>query len=162
EGRLPGPAGALLAHPQVFPEVIFDLQHVHPLSLQLARAACPGRVMLVTDAMRAAGLGDGPSELGGQAVTVREGRATLADGTLAGSVLTMDRAVQNAVAAGIPLHGASEMASAAPARSLGLSDRGELRLGLRADLVVLDEKLRVLDVYLGGRRLAPIPLQGEI
>ena len=70
EGRTPGPPGALLAHPRVFPEVIFDLQHVHPLSLQLARAAAPDRTLLITDAMRAAGLGDGESELGGQAVTV--------------------------------------------------------------------------------------------
>ena len=158
EGRQPGPAGALLAHPAVFPEVIFDLQHVHPLSLQLARAACPDRVMLITDAMRAAGLGDGESELGGQAVTVRGGRATLADGTLAGSVLTMDQALRNAVAVGVPLHEASRMASAHPARSLGLTDRGELRGGQRADLVVLDETLQVLSVYLGGQQLAPVPL----
>ncbi|WP_261664990.1 N-acetylglucosamine-6-phosphate deacetylase [Deinococcus sp. Marseille-Q6407] len=161
EGRVPGPPGALLSHPQVFPEVIFDLQHVHPLNLQLARAACPDRVMLITDAMRAAGQGDGESELGGQAVTVRDGRATLADGTLAGSVLTMDQALRNAVGAGVPLPEASRMASAHPARSLGLTDRGELREGLRADLVVLDEDLQVVDVYIGGQRLAPVP-QGEI
>ncbi|GHF94616.1 N-acetylglucosamine-6-phosphate deacetylase [Deinococcus piscis] len=165
EGRQPGPAGALLAHPHVFPEVIFDLQHVHPLSLHLARAACPDRVLLITDAMRAAGLGDGESELGGQAVTVHEGRATLADGTLAGSVLTMDQALRNTVASGISLSEASRMASAHPARSLGLTDRGELKVGLRADLAVLDEELRVLDVYIGGQCPAPIsldiPLQGE-
>lgn len=156
EGREPGPAGALLAHADVFPEVIVDLQHVHPLSFLLAHAAAPDRVLLITDAMRAAGLGDGESELGGQAVTVQAGRATLADGTLAGSVLTMDVALKNAVAAGISLPEASRMTSAHPARSLGLSDRGELRLGLRADFVVMDEEFRVLDVYIGGQRLAPV------
>ncbi|RTR26132.1 N-acetylglucosamine-6-phosphate deacetylase [Deinococcus radiophilus] len=162
EGRAPGAAGALLAHPAVFPEVIFDLQHVHPVSLLLARAACPDRVMLITDAMRAAGLGDGQSELGGQAVTVQAGRATLADGTLAGSVLTMDQALRNVVAAGIPLDEASRMASAHPARSLGLTDRGKLLEGQRADLVVLDEDLRITDVYLGGERLiAPQLTLGE-
>lgn len=153
EGRVPGPAAALMAHPHAFLEVIFDRIHVHPLSFGLARAAAPGRVMLITDAMRAAGLGDGESELGGQRVTVRGGRATLPGGTLAGSVLTLDAALRNAVAAGVPLPEASAMLSAVPAASVGLTDRGGLIPGLRADLTVLDRDLHVVQVYVGGEPL---------
>ncbi|MEW6420169.1 MAG: N-acetylglucosamine-6-phosphate deacetylase [Deinococcota bacterium] len=150
EGRTPGPAGALLADPHTYQEVILDLIHVHPTSFRLAHAAAPGRVVLVTDAMRAAGLGDGPSELGGQPVTVRNGKATLADGTIAGSVLTLDVALRNAVWAGVSLLEASWMLSGAPAASLGLTDRGRLETGLRADLTVLDRDLNVVQVYVAG------------
>ncbi|GAA5513899.1 N-acetylgalactosamine-6-phosphate deacetylase [Deinococcus carri] len=150
EGRDPGPPGALLADPHAYQEVILDLIHVHPTSFRLAHAAAPGRVVLVTDAMRAAGLGDGPSELGGQPVTVQDGRATLENGSLAGSVLTLDVALRNAVQSGVPLPEASRMLSAAPAASLGLTDRGRLEAGLRADLTVLDRELNVLQVYVAG------------
>ncbi|ANE44304.1 N-acetylglucosamine-6-phosphate deacetylase [Deinococcus puniceus] len=156
EGRTPGPAGALLADPHAFLEVILDGVHVHPTAFLLARAAAPGRVLLITDAMRAAGLGDGPSELGGQPVTVQDGKATLSDGTIAGSVLTLDVALRNAVRLGLPLPEVSRMLSAVPAASLGLTDRGELRVGLRADLTVLDADLNVKAVYVGGQA---IPLQ---
>lgn len=150
EGRVPGPPGALLADPRAFIEVILDGIHVHPTSFRLARAAAPDRVVLITDAMRAAGLGDGESELGGQPVTVRNGKATLADGTIAGSLLTLDVALRNAVQAGVSLPEASAMLGEAPARSLGLSDRGRLEAGLRADLVVLDADLGVIQVYVAG------------
>jgi N-acetylglucosamine-6-phosphate deacetylase len=154
EGRVPGVPGALLADPQVWSEVILDLLHVHPTSFLLARAAAPGRVTLVTDAMRASGLGDGDSELGGQRVIVRGGEARLPGGTLAGSVLTMDQALRNAVGCGVPLPEASRMLSAAPAASLNLTDRGALAAGLRADVVVLAPNLTVQAVYVGGR---PVP-----
>ncbi|SMB79194.1 N-acetylglucosamine-6-phosphate deacetylase [Deinococcus hopiensis] len=151
EGRLPGPPGALMADPQAFLEIILDGIHVHPVSVNLARAAAPGRVLIITDAMRAAGMGDGESELGGQHVTVRGGKATLADGTLAGSVLTMDAALRNAVALGLPLPEASAMLSGVPAASVGLEDRGRLEVGLRADVTVLDRDLNVQQVYVGGQ-----------
>ncbi|UBV44922.1 N-acetylglucosamine-6-phosphate deacetylase (plasmid) [Deinococcus taeanensis] len=151
EGRVPGPAGSLLADPRAFLEIILDGFHVHPTSFRLAWAAGRDRVMLVTDAMRAAGQGDRDSELGGQVVMVRGGRATLEDGTLAGSVLTMDAAVRRAVQGGVPLHSASWMASGAPARSLGLVDRGTLTPGLRADLTVLDAEMNVLQVFVAGQ-----------
>ncbi|WP_414657786.1 N-acetylglucosamine-6-phosphate deacetylase [Deinococcus sp. VB343] len=153
QGREPGIAGAILTDAHAFPEIILDGFHLHRLSFLLARAAAPERVVLITDAMRAAGQGDGESELGGQAVTVRSGRAALADGTLAGSVLTMDVALRNAVAAGVPLPEASRMLSLHPAQSIGLGDRGELRVGTRADLAVLDDELNVQQVYVGGRRV---------
>lgn len=151
EGRTPGVPGALLADPHTFPEVILDGIHVHSTSFRLACAAAPDRAMLITDAMRAAGLGDGESELGGQRVIVRNGEARLEGGSLAGSVLTMDAALRNAVGAGLSLHTASRLASLHPARSLGLTDRGTLAPGLRADLVVLNAELQVEAVYVGGQ-----------
>nr|WP_256488170.1 amidohydrolase family protein [Deinococcus sp. HSC-46F16] len=156
EGRAPGPAGALLADPHAFVEVILDGHHVHPTSFQLARRAAPGRVLLVSDAVRAAGQGEGESDLGGQRVTVRVGRATLPDGTLAGSVLTLDRALRHALGLGVSLPEASAMLSAVPAASLGLTDRGRLAPGLRSDLVVLSRALEVRQVYVAGQ-----PVLGE-
>lgn len=153
EGRDPGVPGALLADPHTYPEVILDTIHVHPTGFRLARAATPGRVMLITDAMRAAGLGDGESELGGQRVIVKNGEARLEGGALAGSILTMDAALRHAVQAGVPLPEASRMLSDTPARSLNLTDRGRLEVGLRADLVVLDRDLTVKAVYVGGQEI---------
>jgi len=153
EGRAPGAVGAALADAEGYAELILDLHHVHAGSFLAAAAAKPGRLHLVTDGIRACGAGDGATELGGQRVVVKGGAARLEDGTLAGSVLTLDRALRNAVGAGVPLEGASRMLSGVPARYLGLADRGELAEGARADLVVLDEDLRVLEVYVAGRRL---------
>ncbi len=155
EGRIPGAAGALITDAHTWLEVILDGVHVHEISFLLAHAAAAGRVMLITDAMRAAGLGDGESELGGQKVIVKDGKAMLADGrSIAGSVLTLDVALRNALATGLSLPDVSRMLSAAPADSLGLSDRGRLEVGLRADLVVLNEQFEVEAVYVGGQPVA--------
>ncbi len=151
-GREPGAVGAALSDPEAYAEIIYDGYHVHEASFVAAAAAKPGRLLLITDAMRAAGLPDGESELGGQPVFVAAGAARLGDGTLAGSVLTMDQAVRNAVASGVDLVAASAMASAVPAAYLGDDERGALEVGRRADIVVLDDDLRVVEVYLGGER----------
>lgn len=153
EGRNPGPAAALITDPHAWLEVIYDTVHVHPISFRLACNAAPERVVLITDAMRSAGLPDGQSELGGQTVWVKNGRATLADGTLAGSVLTLDVALRNALQAGLTLPQVSQMLSRNPARSLNLTDRGELRAGQRADIVVLDDTFKVKAVYVGGEQV---------
>ncbi|HEX7000648.1 MAG TPA: N-acetylglucosamine-6-phosphate deacetylase [Trueperaceae bacterium] len=152
--REPGVVGTALSRPDAYAELIFDLHHVHPVAFRAAVAAKPGRSLLITDAIRATGGGDGESELGGQRVIVAGGAARLADGTLAGSVLTMDRAVRNAVAAGLDLHAAVTMAAATPADYLGLGDRGRLAEGARADLLVLGGDLSVEQVYVRGRQLA--------
>ncbi|WP_161882647.1 N-acetylglucosamine-6-phosphate deacetylase [Deinococcus alpinitundrae] len=154
EGRVPGAAGALITDAQTWLEVILDGVHVHEISFLLAATAAAGRVMLITDAMRAAGLGDGESELGGQKVIVKDGKAVLADGrSIAGSVLTLDVALRNALATGLSLPDVSRMLSAAPANSLGLMDRGRLDVGLRADVVVLSEQFEVEAVYVGGQQI---------
>ena len=153
-GRAPGVVAAALADEEAFAELILDLHHVHAGSALAAWAAKRDRLMLVTDAIRAAGRSDGTTELGGQEVRVSGGAARLSDGTLAGSVLTLDAALRNAVSLGVGIARASHALSAAPASYLGLADRGRIEEGLRADLVVLDASLGVREVWVGGRRSA--------
>ncbi len=119
--RDPGPVGAALARDHVALELIADGFHVYPVVIRTLFAAAPGRVVLVTDSMPATGLGDGDYQLGGLPVEVRNGAPLLAGTqTLAGSTLTMDRAVEVAVAAGVSRNQAVEAASAVPSRLLGL------------------------------------------
>jgi N-acetylglucosamine-6-phosphate deacetylase len=152
--REPGILGAVLEDPGVSCEVIADGHHLHPATIRVAVAAKgAARVALVTDAMEAAGMPPGRYRLADADVDVAEGRATLAGSdTLAGSVLTMERAVAGAVAFGVPLPDAIGMATAVPARVLGLEARkGLVEPGLDADLVVLDpEALTVRGVLRGG------------
>jgi len=152
--REPGPIGALLDDERVTVELICDLVHLHPTAVRLAaRHAGTGRTVLITDAIAAAGVGDGVYDVGGLEVRVVDGVPTLAGGgSLAGSTLTMDAAFRNAVTScGLSIVEASQAASTRPAALLGLSDQtGELRAGLAADLVVLDAELRPSDVMSKG------------
>jgi N-acetylglucosamine-6-phosphate deacetylase len=117
--RAPGPVGAALARDHVVLEVIADGVHVHPVVMRTLFDAAPGRVALVTDAMSATGLGDGVYRLGGLEVEVRDTRPVIAGtDTLAGSTLTMDRAVAAAVSAGVPEAVARAAASTVPAGAL--------------------------------------------
>jgi N-acetylglucosamine-6-phosphate deacetylase len=152
--REPGAVGAMLTAPRVTAELIADGVHIHPMVLRLAHAAKgPGRLALVTDAMQAAGLPDGDYALGEQAIAVRGGEARTAAGALAGSTLTMDRAVRVCVEqAGIPLADALTMASATPATLLGVGAvTGLVGPGADADLVVLDERLHAIGTMVAGR-----------
>jgi N-acetylglucosamine-6-phosphate deacetylase len=151
--RRPGPVFALLGAPPIVCELIADGFHLHPGSLAFAaHATGPDRAALITDAMDAAGMPDGRYQLGGQQVEVTGRVARLVhDGSIAGSTLTMDLALRNAVAAGIALPDAVAMAATTPARALGLADQvGALEAGLRADLVVLSPELEVKRVLRGG------------
>jgi len=153
--RAPGVVTACLESPQVVVELICDLVHVAPPMLRLAwRLAGSFRTALITDAIAAGGLSDGTYTLGDLTVEVRGGVARLEDGTLAGSTLTMDQAVRNAVAVGIPLQDALIMASYTPARACGEPSIGLIYPGSRADFVVLTpEELTLERVYVGGKRL---------
>jgi N-acetylglucosamine-6-phosphate deacetylase len=149
--REPGVIGAALEADLVC-EVINDGIHVHPAIIALV-ARTPQRLVLITDAIDAAGVGDGEFVLGGRQVRVRGREARLTStGSLAGSTLTMDAAVRRAVLdCGLPIEVASVGASANPARVLGLGDRcGAIVPGYDADFVVLDDDLRVLRVMAGG------------
>jgi N-acetylglucosamine-6-phosphate deacetylase len=152
-GREPGVVGAALATPESFAELIFDTHHVHAGSFLAALNAKPNHLFFITDCIRAGGLAEGETELGGQKVTVKNGKATLGDGTLAGSVLTLDVALHNALKVGLSLEKASQLLSATPARYMGLTDRGTLEINKRADLVVLDKDMNVLEVYVAGKKL---------
>jgi N-acetylglucosamine-6-phosphate deacetylase len=151
--REPGPVVALLDDPRATVEVIADGVHVHPAMLRRAVTTKGAeRVALVTDAMAAAGMADGDYQLGGLQVQVRDGVARLAEGgALAGSTLTMDAAFRGAVHdSGLPLEVAARLASTTPAGVLGLSDFGAIEVGKRADLVVLDQELRMTAVMAAG------------
>ncbi len=154
QGREPGVVGAAFADRDAYSELILDLRHVHPGGFLAALEAKPGRLHLMTDCIRAGGMGDGETELGGQRVKIQNGAATLPDGTIAGSTMTLGRALQNAVSLGVELRQVSRMLSEIPASYLGLSDRGSLSEGKRADLVVLDRDLGVQAVYVAGRQVA--------
>ena len=135
-------------------ELIADTIHVSVPAIQLLVKCKPKeKLTLITDAIRAKGLADGESELGGQVVIVKNGEARLKDGTLAGSVLRMNRAVQNLVEkAGVPLLQAVDYATINPARSLGIDgEAGSIRVGKRADFVVLDDKFDVLYTVRDGK-----------
>ncbi|MEV0393134.1 N-acetylglucosamine-6-phosphate deacetylase [Polymorphospora rubra] len=151
--REPGPVFALLGAPNVFCELVADGVHLHDGTLAFAaQTAGPDRAVLITDAMAAAGMPDGEYELGGQSVTVADRVARLTrDGAIAGSTLTMDAALRQAVGAGVSMVDAVRMAATTPARAIGVDDRvGALVPGRRADLVVLDDDLRVVRVMRAG------------
>jgi N-acetylglucosamine-6-phosphate deacetylase len=152
--RAPGAAGAALAH-ALHAELIPDLLHVHPGAMRAALRAIPG-LYCVTDATAAAAMPDGEYRLGRHVVHKCGGGVRLADGTLAGSTLTMDQALRNLVhSLGLGLAEASRRVSTHAAQYLGLADRGELRIGAFADVVVLDVQLRVQCVVTEGQ-----PLEG--
>lgn len=150
--RDPGAVGAALVS-DVMVEVIADGVHVHPGAIKLLyRAKGAGGICLVTDAISAAGLPDGEYSLGGLPVFVRDGVARLSDGTLAGSTLTMDRAVKNFMEfTGCSLPQAVRCATLNPARLLGIDKRkGSIDVGKDADLVIFDEDFNVHYTLLGG------------
>lgn len=153
--RAPGPVLVLLEDERVAVELVADGVHLHPLTLaHAARTAGPKRTVLVTDAMAAAGAGDGTYRLGGSEVQVQHGVARLANtDVVAGSTLTLDRALRHAVLeAGVSFVDALASVTAAPAAVLGRTDVGTLEPGARADLVLLDAKLDVCGVWVRGRR----------
>jgi N-acetylglucosamine-6-phosphate deacetylase len=150
--REPGTVGGALSLPGLTTELIADGVHVHPAAMAVAVAARGAQdVLLVTDAMRATGMPEGEYLLGELTATLKAGAARLADGTLAGSVLTMVDAVRNMVQlVGLSLPAAVAMASGNPARRHRLVHKGELKAGLDADLVLLDQDLNVLKTIVEG------------
>ena len=150
--RAPGVAGAALAHAE-HAEIIPDLLHVHPGAVQVALRAIPG-LFCVSDATAATGMPDGDYRLGRQTVTKCLGGVRLADGTLAGSTLTLDQALRNLVSLGLSVAHASLHTSTLAARYIGAADRGVLQPGASADLVALDpQTLAVRQVFVEGEAI---------
>jgi N-acetylglucosamine-6-phosphate deacetylase len=152
--RAPGVVGAVLASDRITAELIADIIHVHPAVMKtLVRCLGNDRVVLVTDAMAAAGLPDGEYELAGQPIAVKAGCAHLLDGTLAGSTVTLAQCVRNLIhTANVPLDKAVCMASLNPACAIGLSNQmGSLEEGKDADLIVIDEQVNVYLTMVKGK-----------
>ncbi len=152
--REPGVAGATLSSDDLIAQLITDNIHVHPAVMKIVvRAKSAQRVAVITDAMRATGLGDGEYDLGGQTVYVRGREARLVNGSLAGSTLTMDVAFRNIMAAaGCSLNDAVTMCATTPARAIFVDDRkGTLAPGQDADIVILDAALNVRQTIVQGR-----------
>jgi N-acetylglucosamine-6-phosphate deacetylase len=141
--RDPGPAGAALARDDVAIMAIVDGVHLAPETVAVVRRAAGERLCVVSDAVAAAGLGQGRFGLGAQEIDVRDGRSTLADGTLAGSVGGLDESVRLLVQGGASLAEAIRAVSRAPALLAGRPDLGALEPGAPADIIVLDDELRV-------------------
>ena len=150
--RAPGVVGATLEDQHVYAGLIVDGRHVDPVALRIAMAARPrDRFMLVTDAMPTVGSLSKTFTLQGKTIRVEDGVCVEEGGVLAGSDLDMATAVRNAVnMVGISLAEAAIMAASAPAAFMGLTDRGALVPGMRADLIWLDRELRPRGVWIGG------------
>lgn len=151
--REPGALGAALTDDRVTSELIVDGVHLHKAAVDLAlKTKGPDNIVLISDAMRAAGLEDGTYELGGQTVITKNGEARLEDGTIAGSTLNLNRAVKNIVRDNlVTVQDAFKMASLNPAKAIGVSDElGSIEAGKRADLILLDDSLNIKKVFKSG------------
>jgi N-acetylglucosamine-6-phosphate deacetylase len=154
--RDPGVLGAVMTSDAVTAELIGDGAHVdYAAARVLIRAKGAANLVLITDGMPLAGTPDGAGEWEGQPIRVEGGKAVrVRDNTIIGGVITLDQCVRNAVAhMEVPLHDAIAMASANPARAMRLDDRGVLEEGRLADLVLLDNELRVTETWVAGQRV---------
>ena len=136
-------------------ELICDGLHIHPAVIRLVHKLYGDKLNLISDSLRCAGMPDGDYMLGGQPITMKNGKATLTGtDTLAGSSISLLDAVRNVVSFGLPLADAVYAASTAPALAVGLTDIGTLQTGKKADLLVLDKDLALKAVFVDGRRQA--------
>lgn len=154
--REPGMVGAALNLKNVYAELICDGHHVHPAAAEVVvKARGTGETVLITDCMRAGGMGEGPSRLGEFEVVVKDGTARLKDsGSLAGSILELIQAVQHVVEWGlVDLPDAIRMASLAPAKSVGIDHVcGQIAEGRAADFILVDDKGELQATYLNGQK----------
>lgn len=152
--RKPGVIGAASERECVVAELICDGLHVHPSSVRMAFKLFPGRICLVSDALRCCGMPDGAYELGGQEVYLKDNIARLADGSIAGSATNLYKCMLNAIDFGIPAATAINSATIIPARELGCAGEiGSIEEGKLADFVVCDARLSPKAVYIGGEKL---------
>ena len=151
--RAPGIIGAALDSGASV-ELICDGLHIHPAVIRATYKMFGDKLNLISDSLRCAGMPDGDYELGGQPITMKNGKATLTGtDTLAGSSISMLDALRNVVKFGLPLEDAVYAASTAPAQAAGLSDIGAIEAGRAADLLVLDKDLNLKAVFINGERL---------
>lgn len=148
--RNPGPIGAALEK-NIYAQAITDGLHLHPaIVLLLYKAFGPERMVIISDAMRATGLGDGTYEFGGQDITVKDGVARTLDGAIAGSTSTLWQCVKRAASFGVPFEDAVRMATRTPADMIGEPKKGRIEVGADADLLLLDANLEIERVMIAG------------
>ncbi len=152
--RAPGAVGAALTS-DAYCELIADTIHVHPGLFSLVASVKRDKLILITDSMRAAGMADGDYTLGGQSVEVKDGECRLSDGTLAGSVLRLNRALYNVKKyTDLPLFQIVSMATLNPAKAIGADkERGSIEAGKRADFAVCDNDFNVIATYISGEKI---------
>ena len=151
--RTPGPIGAGSERDDVIAELICDGEHIHPSAVRVAFKMFPGRICLVSDALRCCGMPDGEYVLGGQPVFLKDNLARIADGVIAGSATNLFECMQKAVSFGIPKEEAIRSATANPAKQIGRPEIGAIAPGKLADFVVCTEDLERIAVYMGGKKL---------
>ena len=150
--RAPGVVGAVFDDERVTPEIICDGFHIHPAVLRTTFRLLGERITVVSDSMSAAGLADGEYELGGQPVYVRDSKAYLKDGTIAGSTTNLYQEMKNLVSWGIPFEQAVRCVSQIPARCIGMDDQvGSIAAGRLADVVLLDTDLNIVKIFQNGK-----------
>jgi N-acetylglucosamine-6-phosphate deacetylase len=151
--REPGTVGGILSDERIFAQIITDGIHVHPAIVKLI-LTCKGidHTILISDAIRATGLSDGKYDLGGQEVTVTNGVARIANGSLAGSTLTLDVALRNTMKfTGLDLRQVLPMATRVPAKAMHFAQKkGTIRVGYDADLTIFNSDLQVVSTVVGG------------
>lgn len=146
--REPGVVGAIFDTDTVCGELICDGIHIHPAVVRSTFKVMPERICVISDAMRLSGMEEGEGLLGVDIVTVKDGKATLPDGTIAGSVSNLHAELKNLVSWGIPFEDAVRAMTLTPAKEIGMEKEiGSLEVGKRADMVVLDENLEIVAVY---------------
>lgn len=156
--RHPGPIGAASERENVTAELICDGIHVHPSAVRMAFRLFPGRICLISDALRCCGMADGSYSLGGQEILLSGGVARLTGGAIAGSAADLYQCMRRAVSFGIPREQAVWAATALPARVIGReSETGAIADGRAADFVICGGELEPKAVYLGGKRLEQSP-----
>ena len=152
--RQPGVIGAAAERENVSAELICDGYHVHPAAVRMAFKLFPGRICLISDALRCCGMPEGTYELGGQPIELKEGVARLKDGTIAGAASDLWTDLKNAIAFGIPEEEAILAATLNPARAVGAEKSvGSIEKGKEADFIICDEALKVRTVYIKGERI---------
>lgn len=153
--RNPGVVGAAFENGNVFCEMIADKFHIHPTLFKTVFKIKGEKLILITDCMRAGGMPDGEYTLGGQKVTVKGVECRLKDGTIAGSILTLNKALYNFMTeTGLPVWEAVKAVSLSPAKSIGEDKkRGSLSVGKYADIVIADEKINIKNTFVGGQKV---------
>ena len=153
--RKPGVIGAGSEKDGVVAELICDGLHIHPSAVRMAFKLFPGRICLISDALRCTGMPDGQYPFGGQMLTLKNGEARMPDGALAGSTATLYQCMCNAVAFGIPVETAINASTIIPAGEVGCRDKlGSIAPGKLADFIICDENLNRKAIYMEGEQIA--------